>query len=71
MIKNKTLLFLIGKVIDKLKNTKYFNKLDFIWEYNNIQIKEGNEWKTVFLMNKKLFKPKVINSRLYNLLGTF
>jgi len=42
-IKNKTLLPLIGEVIDKLKNAKYFNKLDLIWEYNNICIKEGNE----------------------------
>jgi len=29
-IKNKTLLPLIGKVIDKLKKAKYFNKLDLI-----------------------------------------
>ena len=34
--KDKTLLFLIGEVIDKLKEAKYFNKLDLIWEYNNI-----------------------------------
>ena len=27
---------LIGKVIDKLKEVKYFNKLDLIWDYNNI-----------------------------------
>ena len=43
MIKNKTLLLLIGEVINKLKKVKYFNKLDFIWGYNNIYIKEGNE----------------------------
>jgi len=43
MIKDKTLLLLIGEVIDKLKNVKYFNKLNFIWGYNNAQIKEGNE----------------------------
>jgi len=29
-IKDKTLLPLIGEVIDKLKETKYFNKLDLI-----------------------------------------
>jgi len=29
-IKNKTLLPLINEVIDKLKDTKYFNKLDLI-----------------------------------------
>ena len=42
-IKNKMPLPLIKEVIDKLKNTKYFNKLDLIWRYNNVQIKEGNE----------------------------
>ena len=36
MIKNKTLLPLITEVIDKLKDVKYFNKLDLIWGYNNI-----------------------------------
>jgi len=35
-IKDKMLLPLIGEVIDKLKETRYFNKLDLIWGYNNI-----------------------------------
>ena len=42
-IKNKTPLPLIGEVIDKLKEAKYFNKLDLIWGYNNVWIKEGDE----------------------------
>jgi len=62
---------LINEVIDKLKDTKYFNKLDLIWEYNNIWIKEGDKWKAAFLTNKGLFEPKVIYFGLYNLLGTF
>ena len=43
MIKDKTLLPLIGEVINKLKEARYFNKLDLIWRYNNIQIKEGDK----------------------------
>jgi len=35
-IKDKTPLPLIREVIDKLKETKYFNKLDLIWGYNNV-----------------------------------
>ena len=35
-IKDKTPLPLIGEVINKLKEMKYFNKLDLIWKYNNI-----------------------------------
>jgi len=51
---------LINEVIEKLKDAKYFNKLDLIWGYNNIWIKEGNKWKAAFLTNKGLFEPKVI-----------
>jgi len=50
---------------------KYFNKLDLIWGYNNIWIKEGNEWKAAFLTNKRLFEPKVMYFGLCNSLGTF
>ena len=35
-IKDKIPLPLIGEVINKLKKAKYFNKLDLIWEYNNV-----------------------------------
>jgi len=35
-IKDKMLLPLIGEVINKLKEARYFNKLDLIWEYNNV-----------------------------------
>ena len=56
-IKDKMPLPLIGEVINKLKEAKYFNKLDLIWGYNNVRIKEGDEWKAAFLTNKGLFKP--------------
>ena len=56
-IKDKTPLPLIGEVIDKLKEAKYFNKLDLIQGYNNIRIKEGDKWKAAFLTNKGLFEP--------------
>ena len=70
-IKDKTPLPLIGEVIDKLKEAKYFNKLDLIWEYNNVQIREGDKWKATFLTNKGLFKPQVMYFGLYNSPGTF
>ena len=64
-------LLLIGEIINKLKEAKYFNKLNLIWSYNNIWIKERDKWKAVFLTNKGLFELKVIYLGLYNLLGTF
>ena len=62
---------LIREVIDKLKEAKYFNKLDLIWGYNNVQIKKGNEWKATFLMNKGLFESQVMYFKLCNSPGTF
>jgi len=70
-IKDKIPLPLIEEVIDKLKEAKYFNKLDLIWRYNNVQIKEGDKWKAVFLTNKGLFKPQVMYFRLCNSPETF
>jgi len=71
MIKDKMSLPLIREVIDKLKEVKYFNKLDLIWGYNNIQIKEGDRWKAAFLTNKGLFKPQIMYFGLCNSPGTF
>ena len=62
---------LIREVIDKLKEAKYFNKLDLIWGYNNVWIKEGDEWKATFLTNKGLFELQVMYFRLCNSPGTF
>ena len=70
-IKDKMPLLLIGEVIDKLKEAKYFNKLDLIWEYNNVQIREGDKWKAAFLTNKGLFKPQVMYFGLCNSPETF
>ena len=70
-IKDKTPLPLIGEVIDKLKEARYFNKLDLIWGYNNVQIKEGDEWKAAFLTNKGLFEPQVMYFGLCNSPGMF
>ena len=58
------------EVIDKLEEAKYFNKLDLIWEYNNVWIK-GDKWKAVFLTNKELFEPQIMYFGLCNSPGTF
>ncbi len=46
-MKNKYLLLLILELIAKLRGTKYFTKLDVRWGFNNVRIKEGDEWKAV------------------------
>ena len=70
-IKDKTPLFLIREIINRLKEVWYFNKLNLIWEYNNVWIKERYEWKVAFLTNKGLFKPWVMYSGLCNSPETF
>ena len=43
MIKNKYPLPLIQELIDKVRGTRYFTKLDIRWGYNNVRIREGDE----------------------------
>jgi len=59
-IKNAYPLPLISEIIDKLKGASYFTKLDVRWGYNNIRIKEGDEWKAAFMTNRGLFEPTVM-----------
>ena len=52
-VKNAYPLPLILDILNKVSKAKakYFTKLDIHWGYNNIQIKEGDEWKAAFRMN--------------------
>jgi Reverse transcriptase (RNA-dependent DNA polymerase) len=60
MVKNSYPLPLISKIMDKLKGTKYFTKLNVHWGYNNVRIRKEDEWKAAFKMNKGLFEPTVM-----------
>ncbi len=62
---------LISELMDKLRGTKYFSKLDVRWGYNNVRIKSGDEWKAAFRTNRGLFEPMVIFFGLTNLPATF
>ena len=70
-IKNKYPLFLISKLISQLQRAKYFTKLNVYWDFNNVQIKPGNEWKTTFHTNYRLFKPLVMFFSMTNSTATF
>ena len=50
-IKNKYPLPLISELVNKLRGAKYFTALDVRWGYNNVRMKEGDEWKAAFRMN--------------------
>src|SRR5258705_3317263 len=62
---------LISDLMINLKGSKFFTKLDLQWGYNNVQIKEGNEWKAAFVTNRGLFKPTVMFFGLCNSPATF
>ena len=70
-IKNRYPLPLISEVIDKLSGAKYFTKFDVRWGYENVRIKEGNEWKAAFITNRGLFEPCVMFFGLTNSPATF
>ncbi len=70
-IKNQYPLPLIQELIDKLKEVKWFKKMDVQWGYNNIRIKDGDEWKAVFRTNRGLFKPLIMFFGLTNLSAMF
>src|SRR5262249_41105964 len=55
----------------KFKTAKYFTVIDVCWGYNNIRIKEGDEWKAAFITNCGLFEPLVMFFGLCNAPATF
>ena len=70
-VKNKYPLPLISKLINQLRGAKYFTKLDVRWGFNNVRIKEGDEWKAAFQTNRGLFEPLVMFFGLTNSPATF
>jgi hypothetical protein len=69
--KNCYPLPLIDNLIHRLKDVRYFTKLDVCWGYNNVCIQEGDEWKAAFRTNRGLFEPLVMYFGLTNSPATF
>jgi len=45
--------------------------MDLRWGYNNVRVKEGDEWKTVFITHVGSFEPVVMFFGMTNSPATF
>jgi hypothetical protein len=70
-VRNTYPLLLIKELIHQLVGKQWFTKFDIRWGYNNVCIKEGDEWKAAFKTNRGLFKPTVMFFGLTNSPATF
>jgi Reverse transcriptase (RNA-dependent DNA polymerase) len=70
-IRNAYPLPLIPELIDRLSGCSLYTKFDIQWGYNNVRIREGDEWKAAFITNEGLFEPTVMFFGLTNSLATF
>ena len=70
-VKNNYPLPLITELIDNMGSKKVFTKMDLRWGFNNMRIKEGDEWKGAFTMHIGSFEPTVMFFGMTNLPATF
>jgi len=71
MVKNNYPLPLITDLVDSKGNKRVFTKMDLRWGYNNVRIKEGDEWKAAFTTHVGSYKPVVMFFRMTNSPATF
>ena len=62
---------MISDVLENIGIKKLFTKMDLRWGYNNVRIKEGDEWKAAFITLKESVEPTVMFFRLTNSPATF
>jgi len=58
-------------LIDSIEKKKVFMKMNLRWGYNNVRIKEGDEWKAAFSTPEGSFEPMVMFFGLTNSPATF
>src|SRR5438477_2465905 len=70
-IRDKYPLPRIETILDSLRGSKVFSKLDIRWGFNNVRIKEGDEWKAAFITEFGLWEPLIMFFSLCNSPPTF
>ncbi|KAG9227893.1 hypothetical protein CCMSSC00406_0009150 [Pleurotus cornucopiae] len=70
-MRNTYPLPLISQLVDKVAKARLFTKMDLRWGYNNVRIKEGDQWKAAFQTPRGAFEPMVMYFGLSNSPSTF
>ena len=70
-IANVMPLLIILIIHNKMRGKKLFSRFDIRWGYDNIQIAEGDQWKTGFKTTHRVFQSNVMNFGLCNAPATF
>jgi len=70
-VKNNYPLLLITDLIDNIGSKRVFTKMDLWWRFNNVRIKEGDEWKKEFMTYIGSFELTVMFFGMTNLPATF
>src|SRR4029077_19546134 len=61
----------LAQCIENLQGMEIFSKFDIRWGYNNIRIRDGDQWKAAFKTRRGLFEPKVMFFGLSNSPASF
>ena len=70
-VESERMPLLIIDLIDNIESKKIFTKMDLQQGFNNVRIKERDEWKEAFTTYIGLFKLTVIFFEMINSLVTF
>ena len=70
-VKNHYPISRIANLIKLLSKASIFTKINLRWGYNNVYIKEGNEWKIAFITRQGLFEATVMYFGFSNAPATF
>ncbi|CDO69613.1 hypothetical protein BN946_scf184851.g1 [Trametes cinnabarina] len=70
-IKNRYPIPRIAELVDSLSQASIFTKIDLRWGYNNVRIREGDEWKTAFITHRGLYEATVMYFGFANAPATF
>ena len=70
-VKNSYPLLLISELQDRFQGAQWFTKFDIPGAFNQIRIKEGDEWKTAFWTRSGLYEYLVMPFGLTNAPATF